>query len=258
MKEILFRNTAEKKGRHLLITPENSDLEIMSIGRIILDSQLKQIQFNSGENEISLICLHGVGKIKVNNSEFSIELYDAVYVPRESNITISTETYLDLVESSAPVSEKYIEVCVKYSDVKNDDKLHMSLGGATDHRELYTLVGDNVKGGRLFNGFTIINSGNWASWPPHEHKDTREEVYLYFDIPSPAFALQLLYDKEGNIDKVFRMFEDDAIVVTKGFHPNVAIPGFRANFVWMLCAKREIEDRKWTGSNIHSELKIDQ
>jgi hypothetical protein len=30
-----------------------------------------------------------------------------------------------------------------------------------------------------------------ASWPRHEHAKMREEMYIYFNIPEPAFGIQL-------------------------------------------------------------------
>jgi 5-deoxy-glucuronate isomerase len=31
----------------------------------------------------------------------------------------------------------------------------------------------------------------------------------------------------------------------KGFHPNVSVPGHPINFVWMMAAHREVEDRQF-------------
>lgn len=254
MKQILFKNTAEKKGRNIVITPKNSTLEYLSVGRIILEDSTNEISFASAESEISLICLKGNGAVSVDGKIFNVEQYDTIYIPRDSQVVVQTNTAVDFAECSAPVTMKFEPAMVKFNQVKNDDKQHMSLGKETDKRELYTLVGDNVKGARLYNGITFISPGNWASWPPHEHTKTREEVYLYVNMPKPAFALQLVYDDVNNPEHILPVFKDDAVVISSGYHPNVAIPGHEAIFVWMLCAKKEIEDRMWGGSIVQPEF----
>lgn len=254
MKQILFKNTAEKKGRNIVITPQNSALEYLSVGRIILEKYSDEISFSSNENEISLICLNGSGYVTIDKMTFSLVKYDAIYIPRDSEVVVQTKDNVDFVECSAPVNHKFEPAHVKFDKIKSDEKLHMSLGGETDKRELYTLIGDNVKGARIYNGITFISPGNWASWPPHQHSATREEVYLYVNMPKPAFALQLLYEDFNNPEHILLVFENDAVVISSGYHPNVAIPGHKAIFVWMLCAKREIEDRMWGGSIVQSEF----
>jgi 5-deoxy-glucuronate isomerase len=254
MKQILFKNTAEKKGRNIVISPQNSALEYLSMGRIILDKQMDDISFSSEEKEISLICLKGNGSVTIDKMTFSLEQYDAIYIPRDSQVVIQTKDSVDFVECSAPVTMKFEPAQVKFNKVKIDDILHMSLGKETDKRELYTLVGDNVKGARLYNGVTFIAPGNWASWPPHQHTNAREEVYLYVNMPKPAYALQLVYDDVNNPEHILPVFENDAVVISSGYHPNVAIPGYEAIFVWMLCAKKEVEDRMWGGSIVQPEF----
>ena len=40
-----------------------------------------------------------------------------------------------------------------------------------------------------------------------------------------------------------RVREGDVVVMPKGYHPNVAAPGGQINFLWMMAAIREGEDR---------------
>ncbi|MFA7229153.1 MAG: 5-deoxy-glucuronate isomerase [Melioribacteraceae bacterium] len=254
MKQILFKNTAQKTGRNIVITPDNSDLKFLSVGRIILNKEISEVQFASDEKEISLICVKGEGTVTIGDTEYNVKPYDTVYIPRDSKVTVKTNSHVDFAECSAPVTHKFEPALVRFEDVKNSDKAHKSLGKETDKRELYDLLGDNVKGARLYNGITFIKPGNWASWPPHQHTNAREEVYLYVNMPKPAFALQLVYDDVNNPEHILPVFENDAVVISSGYHPNVAIPGYEAIFIWMLCAKREIEDRMWGGSIVQPEF----
>ncbi len=76
-----------------------------------------------------------------------------------------------------------------------DPKRKFRAGGESTSRDLNIVIGDNVKAGRLLLGFTRSQPGNWTSWPPHEHTKILEEVYVYFDMPPPAFGIQLVYDR---------------------------------------------------------------
>ena len=39
--------------------------------------------------------------------------------------------------------------------------------------------------------------------------------------------------------------DGDAVIMPKGFHPNVSVPGHPINFVWLMAAHREVEVRQF-------------
>ena len=88
---------------------------------------------------------------------------------------------------------QYPPAYVSYERVKQDPALHFRAGGPGRSRELNILIGKNVEAGRLLAGVTFSDPGNWTSWPPHEHAEMLEEVYLYIDMPAPAFGVQYVY-----------------------------------------------------------------
>ena len=116
------------------------------------------------------------------------------------------------------------------------------------------LIGKNVEAGRIMAGVTFSAPGNWTSWPPHEHAAMLEEAYLYIDMPAPSFGLQLVYTdaKEPEIATIVR--EGDVVLMPQGYHPNVAAPGGSINFLWMMAANREREDRKYGVVNVQPEF----
>jgi 5-deoxy-glucuronate isomerase len=260
MKNIIVRNTASHKGRQVFIHPGAfPDLELLSVGRTVLEAHTPPVEIASQDAEFIFTCLHGAGTVSVDGNVFHVKPYDAVYAPRESRIEIATgselDATLDIVECSAPVSKRYPVRHVRFEEVKDDATLHLSIGAPSASRELYQLVTSNVEAGRLMCGPTFSNKGNWTSFPPHEHINTLEEVYLYFDMPAPAFGIQFVYTNTHEPELMLPVREDDAVVVSGGYHPNVAVPGHAINFLWMLCAKREREDRKYGVVNVQPEFK---
>ena len=87
---------------------------------------------------------------------------------------------------------------------------------------------------RLLAGVTFSDPGNWTSWPPHEHAEMLEEVYLYIDMPEPAFGVQYVYTDRQN--------------------PEIAAPGGRIGFLWFMAAHREVADRQFGVVNVQPEF----
>jgi 5-deoxy-glucuronate isomerase len=77
-----------------------------------------------------------------------------------------------------------------------------------------------------------------------------EEVYVYFDMPAPAFGIQLVYTKPDRPEFVSLVHDGDAVLMPAGYHPNVAAPGHSINFIWMMAAHKEVEDRQFGVVNV--------
>jgi 5-deoxy-glucuronate isomerase len=254
-RELIFRNIAGKKGRYCAITPKTAQTDYLSVGYINLDESNPTVSFHSADHETMLMCMNGTADISVDGTLFTVAKYDGMYIPRDSSIVITTKGTVNILESNAPVSKKYPVKVVRWNEIKDDPKRHASVGPETMHRELYQLMTDNVEAGRLMLGPTFSNKGNWTSFPPHEHRDTLEEVYVYFDMPAPGFGIQLAYNDTHYPEVMYSVRENDAMVVHHGFHPNVAVPGHSINFVWILCAKQEVTARKYGVVNVQPEFK---
>ncbi len=239
----LFRNTASKRGRNITITPETSEFKAIHAGRILLDSTAPRAGGHNEGRETTLFCLHGTGQIKVGSEIFDLKKFDGVYVSRGAPFELSTKDFFDVVEASAPTSKSHPTRCVNFEkEVKNSDSLTLHVGQEPYYRDIHKVLAENVEGSRILTGVTMSKPGNWTSWPPHEHAATREELYLFFDMPRPGFGTQFMYSNLENPEFVQPVYEDDAVVIVKGYHPNVAAPGYPINFCWVLCS---LEDDTW-------------
>jgi 5-deoxy-glucuronate isomerase len=241
----IFRRTNERKGRHISITPQNSSMKHLVYGRIILDKETPRAAFGTGELETGLICLSGECTIKADGETHRIDRYDSIYIPRDTDLEVTTESAVDLVECSAEVEKKYPLQVVRYADVEKDSSLKFRTGGASNTRTVNITLGKNVEAGRILAGFTTSEPGHWTSWPPHEHAAMLEELYVYYDMPAPAFGVQFVYTNPEEPEFVGVVRDGDAVIMPKGFHPNVSVPGHPINFVWLMAAHREVEDRQF-------------
>lgn len=277
---LFFSGTASRPGRHLAVSPANSPLEYLHYGRIRLaahgaersgfrdsgaqspglQESMSQLSFECGSRETGLLNLRGECRLIVTpggagasgeaSQSISLGQHDAVYVPRGWFVEIATDSEVDLVECSAPVSGDYPLQIVRYAEVAQTPSLKFTTGAENSRRELNIVIGNNVKAGRIVAGFTRSAPGHWTSWPPHEHAAILEEAYVYFDMPPPAFGVQLVYGDTAQDEFAKIVRDGDAVVMPAGYHPNVAAPGHPINFIWMMAARTEVSDRLFGVVNI--------
>ena len=250
----VVRNTNAKRGRTRAISPAETAARHLHYGRIILEVTDAPVRFSSGELETCLICLKGNASVKIDGNSFNLVRYDSLYIPRDTEVEVSAGAdACDVAEISAPVTNRYPLQLVRFADVQRDGTLHFKAGGATAEREVNILIGKNIDAGRLLAGVTFSKPGNWTSWPPHEHAAMLEEAYLYVDMPAPAWGIQLVYTDPAQPELVAVVREGDCVLMPKGYHPNVAAPGGAINFLWMMAANREGEDRQFGVVNVQPE-----
>ncbi|HEX2877397.1 MAG TPA: 5-deoxy-glucuronate isomerase [Polyangiaceae bacterium] len=249
-KQLIFSGTTAHIGRKTSVFPGNSELRHLHYGRILLDSSVPHVRFDTEARETALLAMHGSCTVKVDGKEHTINQYDAIYVPRGRAVEVTTSSHVDLVECAAEVDGDYPLQVVPYEQVKQNPAQKFTAGGLSTSRDLNIVIGDNVNAGRILMGFTKSQPGNWTSWPPHEHTELLEEVYVYFDMPAPAFGIQLVYTDPQTPEFVSIVRDGDAVLMPAGYHPNVAAPGHGINFIWMMAAHREVEDRKFGVVNV--------
>ncbi len=252
---MLFRNTAGHTGRRRVITPANSDLEYLSYGRTVLKAGDTPVTFHTGDEEVVILCMNGTGTIEAAGQIYTLKKWDSLFAGAGVRLTLSTATSVDFLECAAPTEKRGAVQFIPFDGVKGEPDLVMVSGQVPFQRTIYKLIDRNVDASRLLVGVTISEPGNWTSWPPHEHADTKEEIYVYCDMPAPGFGLQLAYIGSNQIEFVAPVYEGDAVVLKKGYHPNVAVPGHRINFVWILTALRPTVDRSWAAVNVQPEFR---
>ena len=249
----VIKETHKNKGRNISVTPANSATRFLHYGRIILDAGEESFSFENGTHETGLICLNGSAKVSVGDENFDLNRYDSIYIPRDSQIEIASESGCDLAEISAAVENKYPLQFVAFDEIRQNPALHFVAGKPPTERDLNILLGKNVEAGRIMAGVTFSSDGNWTSFPPHEHAAMLEEAYLYIDMPAPQWGIQMVYTDLNEPEIVEVVREGDVVVIPRGYHPNVAAPGGQINFLWMMAANRETVDRQFGVVNVQPE-----
>jgi 5-deoxy-glucuronate isomerase len=251
----IVRNTGAVHGRTLAIEPGKTAVKHLHYGRIVLGQHDAPITVDTRGLETGLIALAGAATVRLDGAEYQMRPYDSLYVPRDSAFSVDPGAAgCDFAEIAAPVERRYPIQFVSFENVQRDPGLHFEAGGSGARRTLNILLGKNVVAGRLMAGVTFSQPGNWTSWPPHEHAVLAEEAYLFIDMPRPAFGIQLVYVDDVNPELATIVREGDVVLMPQGYHPNVAAPGHPINFLWMMAAEREREDRLFGVVNVHPDF----
>ena len=252
----IIRNTASQKGRSHAITPGAATASRhLHYGRVILHAGDAPISIATGDRETGFVGLKGSAVATIDGASYTVDRYDALYVPRDTTVSIAAGSEgCDLAEIAAAVTKRHPVQFVRFADVQANPGLHFNAGGPSSKRDLNVLIGKNVEAGRIMAGVTFSEQGNWTSWPPHEHAAMLEEAYLYIDMPAPAFGIQLVYTNPREPEVATIVREGDVVMMPQGYHPNVAAPGGTINFLWMMAAVREDDDRQYGVVNVQPEF----
>ncbi len=247
------------KGLYIAVAPEEkNDLRFLSYGRAILGPGEGAAGRDLSGKEAALLGLSGSARVEAGGETFTLNKHDSLYIPKDTEFRISTKEGCDLCYLEAPSNLEAPVQFVPFESVKDDKSLHFSVGeeALSTRREVYTTIGHNVKAERIVLGFTYGESGNWTSWPPHEHATTREEIYIFFDMPSPHFGIQFVFTDPKEMELVVPVRDGDAVAIPKGYHPNVGSPGCKIGFIWAMAAVEPVVDRDYMkGVNILEDYK---
>ena len=105
-----------------------------------------------------------------------------LYLPRDTEVTLTASTDLEIAIAEAPATEKFAPVLVTPDDI--DIELR---GGGNASRQVGSLMLPGFPADRLHVIEVWTPGGNWSSFPPHKHEhDQRRRVGTRGDLLLPA------------------------------------------------------------------------
>ena len=149
----VVRDTASQRGRHISVKPGTTAAQHLYYGRIVLSGAApasgaetptaeaaaapQSVAFSTEDRETALICLRGNARVDAGET-FELEKYDALYIPRDTEVTVTGTC--DLAEVAAPVEAHHPLQFIRFADVQNDPALHFDTGGPSSQRTLNSMV----------------------------------------------------------------------------------------------------------------------
>ncbi len=226
----------------------------MACKRIELQNTNPPYELDSDGNEVALFCISGDFAYRCGTVEGVGLFKDLLYVPRQTRLSVSTDHKVVLMQIAAPSDRDTEFAQVRFSDVAKDPARHKVFGSAETGsvRDVYMYLDDRFPAARLLIGHTTGATGGWTSWPPHEHAQDREELYVYFDMGN-AFSIQAVYEDPDHPLFCGFVRDGDMVAIPRGYHPNVSCPGGRISYLYAMAA-RVAGKREFMTMNVQSEF----
>ena len=228
--------SSTEPGWHLVADPTNSPLTVLSVFRLNLEAG-SSYTMKSDVLEMNLGVINGSIDVTIGDESQSLGKRGSFYLEAGDIAEIKAGdsglvAYIAGARSQH-LGKSFIRPFDPDQPVGNIHQIH---GKGTYQREVFMTLAQEDHATAMINGFTQGNPGAWTSWPQHQHTKDLEEVYFYFDLPKPAFALQLLSREAGKVEFVHPVSEGDCVVVPEGYHPTVSMPGACSTYFWMMGA----------------------
>lgn len=185
--------------------------------------------------ERALVPLSGIAEATAGDRTWRFGGRDSVfdglghclYLPRDTEVTVTAATPLELAIAGAPASERHEPVLVTPDDVAIELR-----GGGNASRQVGSLMLPDFPADRLHVIEVWTPGGNWSSFPPHKHEQDRdgeselEETY-YFRLRDPenGWAVQRVYSPEREFDLTRSVRDGDLLLIPWGYHTTVAAHG---------------------------------
>jgi 5-deoxy-glucuronate isomerase len=211
-------------------------------------------QGSSGDREILAVILGGKASFTVQEKSFEDvggrpNVFSgkphSVYIPCQSNYTITATTRVEIGLCSAPADLKADPYIISPADVA------AGVWGAANftrnyHQILTQASQPGLPASRLIAGETYTPSGNWSTYPPHKHeKDDlpreayHEEMYFFKVNPADGFGLTRYYN--GDIDTGYTIRNNTILMVPHGYHTVVSAPGYITYYLWFLAGNHRVQ-----------------
>ncbi len=243
-----FKKTWNKQGTKTeVITKENSSLSMIEMDMVKLLSG-QSVSYDEKDKEYALIILGGTCSVKGEHLDFANigkrkNVFDgpaaALYIPRNTPFTITADTDVEIAVSKSPAKKDFPAKLVSPEDVIIKD-----LGRDGWKRQAHFILDERVDANLLYIGEAYVQSGMWASYPPHKHDEDNmpaegilEEVYYYEFDKDAGFGIQKVYSKGGDIDETYTVKTGDFVEIPKGYHPFACAPGYDSYYLWVMAGE---------------------
>jgi 5-deoxy-glucuronate isomerase len=230
----LPRGTASDGPFSLVITPERAGWAYSGL-RVLDLPQGGSHTWSTGEDEILVLPLAGAATVTCDEQTFELHgrrsvfsrVSDFCYAPRDAAVTVASEHGGSFAIPSARCARR---LPPRYGPA---EQVPVELRGAGQaSRQVNNFCSpQGFDCDKLIAVEVLTPGGNWSSYPPHKHDETRadeaelEEIY-YFE--TQGLAYQRVYGTPGRpIDVLAEVVTGDVVLIPHGWHgPSIAAPGY--------------------------------
>jgi 5-deoxy-glucuronate isomerase len=202
----------DSNGFHKVVTPLNSVCKQVHAFRLNLKTG-ENFSLTNDDLELNGVVIEGMAEIIFENEIISLGKYDSFYLPARKEILIKSNSDSIIFIGGANYEGKGEFFCRKFDLNCSDLNIRQVHGEPPYRRDVFMTVGPSDNASRLICGITIGDPGKWTSWPPHQHTNDLEEVYCYFNLNKPEFALHLCSRHSGIIEYVHPVSTGNFVII---------------------------------------------
>jgi 5-deoxy-glucuronate isomerase len=194
----------------------------------------------SGEDELLVLPLSGAATVSCDGQTFELQgrrdvfdrVSDFAYVPRDASVTVTASAGGTFAIPSARCSHR---LPPRYGSAQ-DVPVELRGAGQASRQVNNFCRPEAFDCDKLIAVEVLTPGGNWSSYPPHKHDETREdeaeleEIY-YFE--TQGFGYQRVYGTPDRpIDVLAEVGRGDVVLVPHGWHgPSIAAPGYHLYYL---------------------------
>lgn len=167
---------------------------------------------------------------------------EGVYVPSGAKTTfVCMSNDAEVFVAGARFDDVLLPFAVRAADI---DKIQYGSDDTKTHRKIKHILGTKYHGrvGRLLvSELFTVGQGGWSGFPPHKHDTDRlpletrhDETYNFRFNPPHGFGMQLVQRQDGKVGEAYHIVNGSTIVLSEGYHPCVAAPGYEMYYFTIL------------------------
>jgi 5-deoxy-glucuronate isomerase len=261
-----------------VVTPESAGWGYSGLRILALAAGARE-RIGTGPDEVIVLPLAGSGTVEADGQRAELAgrpsvfagVSDFAYVPRDSDLTVSTQDGGRFALCSARATRR---LPFRYVPAR---AVPVELRGAGSCSRQVNNFGTPqvLDADRVIACEVLTPAGNWSSYPPHKHDEDRpgetvlEEIY-YYEVAGGGMAYQRVYGStQRPADLLAEVRTGDVVLIPHGWHgPSMAVPGYDLYYLnvmagpgeraWLICddpAHAWIRDT-WAGQPVDPRLPL--
>lgn len=182
--------------------------------------------------------------VGTRSSVFDNTPTDSVYISAGKKIEITCQEPGKIILCLAPSTETDRPTRL----IKAGENSAEQRGKYNNQRKVHNILDDQSPiSEKLLVVEVYTEQANWSSYPPHKHDQDNlphetllEEAY-YHEVDGPdGFVFQRVYTDDHLIDETMTVYNEEMILVPRGYHP-VAVPdGYRSYYLNIMAGPKKL------------------
>jgi 5-deoxy-glucuronate isomerase len=200
--------------------------------------------------EVALVLLSGAVRARAGSSCFEVLRTDVfsepphlLYVAPSEPLTVKALDTTSFAVGGAPATGHYPSRLFAPAEMRAEMR-----GGGAALRQVNYLLAAPLPAERLIIYEIIAERGTWCGWPPHCHdgydgSPYLEETYYFRFDREEGYAIHRNYRVDEAFDETFIAGNNDVVLVPRGYHTTVAMPGAHMYFLNYLAGELTDDQR---------------